>query len=591
MLIQLRHVCILLLFCCSAFVSAQETTADAGDPVTTGDPTLPVAELKLRLKPLTLTEVKVEVAGWLALLQAKAREISTADIAVSYRKAELAKADELEAALLAVADATQAVSQQPADAAAAARLEQAEAAVEEIKREAREIIRRAREDKEAVAITKIAVETIRQQEEVAATEIAVAAGEEQVVEITLDDVDAITSDGKTSEIRDKVQAVTDERSETRKDLLLYLTGLREQQIALIDRANTAIDDFERKGGKAEEVEEYRKYVSAIADIEVDVSDVSATWTMATGWLVSAEGGVRWLKNISKFVLIVLVAMLLARLVSRALKRVVARSKTTSRLLADFLVVTVYRLIIAIGILVGLAALEINIGPLLAVIGAAGFVIAFALQDSLGNFASGILIMMFKPFDVGDVVEIDGVLGKVQSMNLLSVLIYTPDNKSVIIPNNNVWGSSITNVTGTDTRRVDLVFGIAYDDDIEKAQKIMEQVVTGNDKVLKEPEPVIRVHELGDSSVNFICRPWVETGNYWEVYWDVTRSVKERFDQEGISIPFPQRDVHVYSTAINQGGTLPGNAFAASAMAGHMPGGDALSKYPAEAGSESPDSPS
>ena len=446
------------------------------------------------------------------------------------------------------------MSEQPADELAIDKLKQAEAAVEEIKRETLEIVRRASEDKEAAAITQVAVETIRQQEK-AAAEAASAAGEQSEEEVATGDLDAGISDGEDSPLRDKVQAATEERTEARKDLLLYLTGLREEQTALIDRANTAIDDFERKGGKVEEVDEYRKYVSAIADIEVDVSDVSATWTMATGWLTSAEGGVRWLKNISKFVLIVLVAMLLARLVSRALERIIARSKTTSRLLADFLVVTVHRLVIAIGILIGLAALEINIGPLLAVIGAAGFVIAFALQNSLGNFASGILIMMFKPFDVGDMVEIDGVLGKVQSMNLLSVLIYTPDNKSVIIPNNNVWGSSITNVTGTDTRRVDLVFGIAYDDDIEKAQKIMEQVVDKNDMVLKEPAPVIRVHELGDSSVNFICRPWVETGNYWEVYWDVTRSVKERFDQEGISIPFPQRDVHVYSTATNPMGAL------------------------------------
>lgn len=554
MFTQLRHVCILLLFCCSAFVSAQETTADAGSPVTTGDPTLPVAELKLRLKPLTLAEVKVEVDGWLTLLQTKAREISTADIAVSYRKAELAKADELQAAIDDVEKARQAMSEQPADELDIDKLKQAEAAVEEIKRETLEVVRRASEDKDAAAITQVAVETIRQQEKAAAEEAA-AAGAETVVEGDSIDADAGASGGDTGELREKVEAATDEKSEARKDLLLYLTGLREEQTALIDRANTAIDDFERKGGKVEEVEEYRKYVSAIADIQVDVSDVSATWAMATGWLVSPEGGVRWLKNISKFVLIVLVAMLLARLVSRALERIIARSKTTSRLLADFLVVTVHRLVIAIGILIGLAALEINIGPLLAVIGAAGFVIAFALQNSLGNFASGILIMMFKPFDVGDMVEIDGVLGKVQSMNLLSVLIYTPDNKSVIIPNNNVWSSSITNVTGTDTRRVDLVFGIAYDDDIDKAQKIMEQVVDENDMVLKEPAPVIRVHELGDSSVNFICRPWVETGNYWEVYWDVTRSVKERFDQEGISIPFPQRDVHVYSTATNPMGAL------------------------------------
>ncbi len=228
-----------------------------------------------------------------------------------------------------------------------------------------------------------------------------------------------------------------------------------------------------------------------------------------------------------------------------METVVARTAQTSRLLGDFLVVTTRRIILAIGLLIGLAALEVNVGPLLAVIGAAGFVIAFALQNSLGNFASGILIMVFKPFDVGDLVEIGGVLGVVKSMNLLSVQLRTPDNRAVTIPNNNVWSDAITNVNGTDTRRVDLVFGIAYEDDIGKAQKIMEQVVSEHELVLDDPEPVVRVHELADSSVNFICRPWVKTEHYWDVYWDVTRTVKERFDKQGISIPFPQQDVHFH----------------------------------------------
>jgi small conductance mechanosensitive channel len=240
----------------------------------------------------------------------------------------------------------------------------------------------------------------------------------------------------------------------------------------------------------------------------------------------------------------MISVFLSHLAARGAGKILTRSKQASKLLADFMVVTVRRTVLIVGILIGLSAMEVNVGPLLAVIGAAGFVIAFALQNSLGNFASGILVLMFRPFDVGDVIEVAGVLGKVESMNLLSILVRTPDNKGVIIPNNNVWSSSIINVTGTSTRRVDLVFGIAYDDDMGKAQKTMEQVVSEHKKILKEPEPIIRVHELADSSVNFVCRPWVRTEDYWDVYWDLTRTVKERFDKEGISIPFPQRDVHL-----------------------------------------------
>jgi small conductance mechanosensitive channel len=203
----------------------------------------------------------------------------------------------------------------------------------------------------------------------------------------------------------------------------------------------------------------------------------------------------------------------------------------------------------IGVIVGLAALEVNIGPHLAVIGAAGFVVAFALQNSLGNFASGLLIMIFRPFDAGDAVEVAGVAGKVQAVSLLSTQMKTFDNKAVAIANNEVWGGVITNITASGQRRVDMQFGIGYDDDIDKAQKILEDIISSHELVLKEPDPVIRLHELGDSSVNFIVRPWAKTDDVWTVFWDVTREVKKRFDTEGISIPFPQRDVHIYNAAL------------------------------------------
>jgi len=332
----------------------------------------------------------------------------------------------------------------------------------------------------------------------------------------------------------RLEKAVRERHRQRDVLLEYLTVLRTEQTALIDRATAVVNVFEAKGGAVEEVEEYRKYLAAVSGVKVDVSDWQAAWKTISGWALSEEGGVRWLKNPAIFVVIILITMFLSRLVSKAMQTVIARTAQTSRLFGDFLVVTTRRIILAIGLLIGLAALEVNIGPLLAVIGAAGFLIAFALQNSLGNFASGILIMVFMPFD----------LGVVKSMNLLSVQLHTPDNRAVTIPNNNVWGDAITNVNGTDTRRVDLVFGIACEDDIGKAQKIMEQVMSEHELVLDDPEPVVRVHELADSSVNFVCRPWVRTKHYWNVYWDVTRTVKERFDKKGITIPFPQRDVHI-----------------------------------------------
>jgi small conductance mechanosensitive channel len=134
------------------------------------------------------------------------------------------------------------------------------------------------------------------------------------------------------------------------------------------------------------------------------------------------------------------------------------------------------------------------------------------------------------------------------MTIVSTTLKTVDNQIVVLPNNMIWGDKIVNITGSDIRRVDMVFGIGYGDDIAKAQKILEEILRNHEAILKDPEPVVKVHELGDSSVNFVVRPWVKTDNYWDVYWDVTRTVKERFDAEGVSIPFPQRDVHMHQVA-------------------------------------------
>ena len=342
---------------------------------------------------------------------------------------------------------------------------------------------------------------------------------------------------------------TEEEKAEKTDRLDKLTQLNEERTLLLDRSRSVVDAFEEKGGDEEKVTNYRKYMDVTGGVPVDVSDTEALWATAQGWITSKEGGLRWLKNISLFIITVIAFYFLARLLSKAADRALARTEAASTLLRTFLVTAVRRLTIIVGVIVGLAALEVNIGPLLAVIGAAGFVVAFALQNSLGNFASGILIMMFRPFDVGDAVEVAGIAGTIKAVNLLSTQMMTFDNKAVIIPNNEVWGGVITNMTATGQRRVDMVFGIGYDDDIDKAQRILEDIVANHELVLKEPEPVIRMNELGDSSVNFIVRPWAQTQDVWTVYWDITREVKKRFDKEGISIPFPQRDVHVYNTAL------------------------------------------
>jgi len=342
----------------------------------------------------------------------------------------------------------------------------------------------------------------------------------------------------------QIKALTAEGDE-KTQLLETANKLKEEQTALTDRLKVVIEELESKGG---EIKDYESYINAISGVQVDVSDASATWTLISGWLTSTEGGIRWAKNILFFLVIILISWILSKVVGKAVEKAVANIKSASALLKDFIVNISRKAIFIVGFVVALSMLEVNVGPLLAAIGAVGFIMGFALQGTLSNFAAGIMILIYRPYDVGDLVDVGGTLGKVDAMTIVSTTLRKPDNQKVVVPNNKIWGDIITNLTGTSKRRVDLVFGIGYGDDIAKAQKILEDILANNESILKDPEPVVKVHELDDSSVNFVVRPWVKTENYWDVYWDITRAVKERFDAEGVSIPFPQRDVHLHQIA-------------------------------------------
>ena len=338
----------------------------------------------------------------------------------------------------------------------------------------------------------------------------------------------------------QIEAMSAE-GETKNKLLADVTKLKEQQTALMDRMRAVLEELESKGG---EVETYDKYLTAVSGIEVDVTDAGGTWAVVTGWLTSKEGGLRWAKNFALFILTIVAFLILAKILGSASRRAVANFKGSSKLLKDFVVNVVSKATLLIGLIVALSMLEINVGPFLAAIGAAGFILGFALQGTLSNFAAGLMILLYRPYDVGDFVNVAGTNGTVTNMTLVSTTLTLPDNQTVIIPNGSIWGGIITNVTGVKTRRIDMTFGISYEDDMSKAQAVLEEIVKAHPLVLKTPEPVVRVHELADSSVNFVCRPWVNTSDYWTVYWDITRQVKEEFDRQEISIPFPQREVHV-----------------------------------------------
>ena len=208
----------------------------------------------------------------------------------------------------------------------------------------------------------------------------------------------------------------------------------------------------------------------------------------------------------------------------------------------------YYAVMVFVVLAVLARFGIQTASFVAVLGAASLAIGLAMQGTFSNFAAGVMILIFRPFKTGDVVEVAGKLGPVAEIGLFSTTLNTMDNKRVIVPNGSVWGETITNYTANETRRVDMTFGVGYDDDLAVASQTIRRVVEDHSLVLPEPAPIVEVSELGDSSVNFAVRPWCKTADYWRVYFDLHRSLKEELEKAGCSIPFPQRDVHLHQVA-------------------------------------------
>jgi len=314
------------------------------------------------------------------------------------------------------------------------------------------------------------------------------------------------------------------------------------QAALAQRLHTVLAAMKALGG---DTKSYEKYITASTGTSIDFADAAGVLHLAKDWLISPEGGMALAFNLLKFFLTLIAFKIVAGILGRIVRKAISRTKGTSELLRDFFVNTVRKVTFFIGLIIALSMLGVQIGPFLAAIGAAGFIIGFALQGTLSNFAAGIMILIYQPYDIGQVVTVAGTTGKVDDMSLVSTTLRLPDNQTVVVPNNSIWGDVITNITGQTTRRVDMVFGCGYDDDLQAAQKVLEDIIAKHPKVHAEPAPVIKVHELADSSVNFVVRPWTNTSDYWDVFWDVTREVKERFDQAGLNIPYPQQEVHMH----------------------------------------------
>ena len=261
------------------------------------------------------------------------------------------------------------------------------------------------------------------------------------------------------------------------------------------------------------------------------------------WIV--VNGASFLVDVVVVLIILLIGKIVINAICKSLSISIKKSGRISELLETFIINVTSKVLWVIVIMLAIQKLGIAIGPLVAGLGVTGFIVGFACQESLSNLAAGIMIALNQPFQVGDYVEIAGTSGVVDETNMMATTLHSPDNKKIVVPNGKVWGSTITNYTALDTRRVDLVMGISYTADIGSARDVILSTLKENEMVLDDPVSTVEVVEMADSSVNLVVRPWCKTENYWNAYFSVNRAVKEALDKAGIEIPFPQMDVHHY----------------------------------------------
>jgi small conductance mechanosensitive channel len=254
----------------------------------------------------------------------------------------------------------------------------------------------------------------------------------------------------------------------------------------------------------------------------------------------------WLQVVGAVVIFVV-----GRWLAKVISKLVASSMTKAKVeptLTNFVKNLCHIALLTFVVIAALKKLGIPMTEFTVVVGAAGLAIGFALQGSLGNFAAGVMLVIFKPFKVGDFVELAGKMGTVKEIQIFNTILNSPDNVQIIVPNGQVTGGNIMNFTVNGTRRIDLVVGVSYDDDLKKAHQVIENVILSDERILKEPAYTVAVSELGDSSVNFVVRPWVNSTDYWNVRFDITEKIKLALDKNDITIPYPQRDIHMKSGA-------------------------------------------
>ena len=587
-----------------------ETEAQTPAPtaISTEDPTIPVDELNLLVKPLTLAELETEAAAWLELVKGKVMEISNAEIAIKRKnrlleqeKDAVKALEDAQAALSAAQEAQKAATpgsseaekadkqvEQAQEALAKAQVaidaatetkksleedEEVQKAVDEAEKDVEEGGKTAAEKEEEkkeeqledagpkpdpaefdlycnqygyasyVDVSGVEISCTEEIDQPGATGDAATDEAAENIEQAAADIDAGGADSaaelqkKEAQLEEAAEKLEQDRQaeeELKKQLTVNVTTLQSERTALVDRFEVVLDEMEAKGG---DPTVYKNYIKAISGIELDVTDTTGLGVRLLSWVQSEEGGLRWGLNIGKFVGILAVAFF----ASQALSKIVNGTMTkfgSSALLREFAVMLVKRGGIIIGFLIALTALEISLGPVFAVLGGLSFILGFALQSNLGNLASGLMIMAYKPFDVGDEVKIAGIWGYIDSITLANTKILSWKKQIVTIPNNSVWGGQIENYTAGEIRGWSFELKVSFDEDLQRIKDIWAEVAGSNALVLEKPAPWAFVWNYDGYSVAVYCSFKSKKDDFWTAYEELFMALQDRLKAEGISVAIP-----------------------------------------------------
>lgn len=582
-------------------LSAEATQGTA--TITTEDPEIPVDELKLLVMPLTLPELETEAGAWMALLRSKVEEISSAELAIKRQNRQARQSreavDAIEKAQVALEEAQEAqrgaAPGSPEYEEATRKVEQAQEALEKAQEavgEAVEAKEALEEDEDAQEAIEAALEEDEEGEEpivdlgetpdvedaeeaAAALEEAAAALEETVEdeseqtvegegveEGTVAGADDLETEEELEEKSEALETISEQleesaeaTSDVKQQLVANVTELQEDRTAIIDRFKVILDEIEEKGG---EVDSYKTYINAVNNIEIDVTDTEGLGVRILGWIKSDEGGKRWGINIGKFLGIIVASFVISKILSMISSKTLAQLGA-SQLLREFFVMVIERGGVTIGFLLALTALEVSLGPVLAVLGGASFVLAFALQSNLGNLASGLMIMLNKPFDIGDEVKVSGIWGSVHSISLASTTIKGFQRQMITIPNNTIWGGIIENMTpgsGDSIRGGSFLIRCPLNQNIRQVQDILKDVLLSHPKVLKDPGPGVFPWQFEEYFVSLYVSYKSTINDFWYVWMDVIPMIQERFQQEGIQVALPTEQEIMIDSPFN-GKQLPG----------------------------------